>query len=142
MLWKCALARVRVRVAQVRMDLLYEKFRDVREHMPSAYERLLLEALTGDHQHFVSEGELQAQWRIFTPALDALQQRRVQPELYTYGGRGPAAADELARRYGMSKFGGALTPYVTLAEKVTMLQLEERAGHDDDEEVAAAARNQ
>jgi glucose-6-phosphate 1-dehydrogenase len=38
---------------QVRMDLLYAKS-FMREHLPAAYERLLLECLVGDHSHFVS----------------------------------------------------------------------------------------
>ena len=31
---------------------------------------------------------------------------------------GPANADELARRNGMSKFGGGLTPYVFVGERL------------------------
>ena len=61
---------------------------------------------------------MQAQWRIFTPALHTLQEQKVEPEQYAYGGRGPTGADDLARRYGMSKFGGNLTPYVRLEEKI------------------------
>jgi len=70
------------------------------------------QVLADDHAHFVSAEELDASWRIFTPALHELQQRRATPHPYPFGSRGPAAADELARRYGMSKFGGGLTPYV------------------------------
>jgi len=104
-------------VEQVRMDLLYAKSY-LQAHMPEAYERLLLEALVADHSHFVSEEELRAQWRIFTPVLDELVNKKVEPEKYAYGSRGPAAADELARRYGMSKFGGGLTPYVFVGERL------------------------
>ena len=46
--------------------------------------------------------------------MHTLMGRRVKPVKYAYGSRGPAGADELARRYGMSKFGGGLTPYVFL----------------------------
>ena len=56
------------------------------------------------------------QWAIFTPVLEAL--RDVPPEVYAYGSRGPASADRLARRHGMSKFGGGLTPYVFLGDKL------------------------
>lgn len=69
--------------------------------------------LANDHSHFVSAEELDASWRIFTPALHQLQERGVQPEPYPFGSRGPAAADDLARRYGMRKFGGGLTPYIS-----------------------------
>jgi glucose-6-phosphate 1-dehydrogenase len=98
------------------MDLLYATSYK-RDRMPAAYERLLLEALAGDRSHFVSPEELEASWRIFTPALHALEQASSPPETYAYGGRGPKAADELAKRYGMHKFGGGLTPYVMLAER-------------------------
>ena len=40
------------------------------------------------------------------------------PHRYAFGSRGPSGADALARRHGMSKFGGGLTPYVTLGERV------------------------
>ena len=53
-----------------------------------------------------------ASWRIFTPALQALKARGVKPEPYAFGWRGPPAADDLAKRYGIKKFGGGLTPYV------------------------------
>ena len=102
-------------VEQVRMDLLYAK--SYMGYMPEAYERLLLEALVADHSHFVSEEELTAQWRIFTPVLQQLASGSKEPETYSFGGRGPKGADALARRYGMTKFGGGLTPYVYLADK-------------------------
>ena len=100
---------------QVRMDLLYAKSY-LLEQMPEAYERLLLEALVNDHSHFVSEEELKAQWRIFTPVLQQLVAQKVEPEKYAYGSRGPPSADGLARRYGMTKFGGGLTPYVFVGD--------------------------
>lgn len=102
-------------VEQVRMDLLYAK--SYMGYMPEAYERLLLEALVADHSHFVSEEELTAQWRIFTPVLKRLEAGEVEPEFYAYGSRGPKGADSLAKRHGMTKFGGGLTPYVLLADK-------------------------
>jgi hypothetical protein len=107
-------------VEQVRMDLLY-KTSYKRERMIGAYERLLLEALAGDRSHFVSPEELEASWRIFTPALDGLAQRAQPPESYAFGGRGPKGADALAKRYGMHKFGGGLTPYVLLGDRTREL---------------------
>ena len=98
-------------VEQMRMDFNYStKYK--KGVLPEAYERLLLECLAADHSHFVSAEELIASWRIFTPALHELKKRGVRPEPYSFGGRGPAAADDLAKRYGMKKFGGGLTPYV------------------------------
>jgi len=106
---------LRFEVEQVRMDLLYAKS-FMREHLPAAYERLLLEALVGDHSHFVSEQELEQQWQVFDQLLHDLKHSKLRPETYGFGSRGPKAADDLAKRHGMSKFGGGLTPYVTLGE--------------------------
>mmetsp|Transcript_10861 Transcript_10861/g.30140 ORF Transcript_10861/g.30140 Transcript_10861/m.30140 type:complete len:334 (+) Transcript_10861:1072-2073(+) len=100
-------------VEQMRMDLLYSRL--AKRHsrkLPQAYERLLLEVLANDHSHFVSAEELEASWRIFTPALHQLEREQTKPHPYPFGSRGPPAADELARKYGMRKFGGGLTPYV------------------------------
>ena len=36
-----------------------------------------------------------------------------RPEPYAYGSRGPAGADLLARKFGYSKFGGGIHPYVS-----------------------------
>ena len=63
-----------------------------------------------------SAEELSAQWRIFTPVLHELVAQKVEPAKYAYGSRGPSAADKLARRYGMTKFGGGLTPYVFVGD--------------------------
>ena len=98
-------------VQQQRMDLLYSsKFFE--RKLPEAYERLLLEVLAADHSHFVSGEELVASWQIFTPALQALHASRRVPEVYPFGSRGPPSADALAHKYGITKFGGGLTPYV------------------------------
>jgi hypothetical protein len=80
--------------------------------MPEAYERLLLEVLAADHSNFVSAQELDASWRIFTPILHELAESAAKPLPYPHGSRGPAAADELAHRFGMSKFGGGINNYV------------------------------
>ena len=34
------------------------------------------------------------------------------PDVYPFGSRGPPSADALAQKYGITKFGGGLTPYV------------------------------
>ena len=97
------------------MDLLYAKSY-ILDQMPEAYERLLLEALVSDHSHFVSAEELREQWRIFSPVLHDLVAKKVEPHPYAYGSRGPAAADGLARKFGLAKFGGGMTPYVFVAD--------------------------
>ena len=104
---------LKFQVQQMRMDLVYaSKFDEKRNPMPEAYERLLLESFAGDHSHFVSAKELEASWRIFTPILQELHDKQIKPLPYPYGSRGPPAADALAHKYGLQKFGGGMSGYV------------------------------
>jgi glucose-6-phosphate 1-dehydrogenase len=60
------------------------------------YERLLGDAMRGDHSLFASEGTVEAQWRIVEPILGNLS------PLYFYdqGSWGPAEADQVIARDG------------------------------------------
>lgn len=69
------------------------------EPIPEAYEALILDALRGDKSMFIRSDEVAAAWDIFTPALHELEERAIKPELYKFGGQGPAAADALAVRH-------------------------------------------
>jgi glucose-6-phosphate 1-dehydrogenase len=71
------------------------------EPIPEAYEALLLDALRGDKSMFIRGDEVAAAWDIFTPALHELEKRAIKPELYEFGGKGPAAAHALAARHGL-----------------------------------------
>ncbi len=58
---------------------------------PEAYERLLHDALVGDHTLFIREDEVERGWEIIDPVL-----RDPPPVLpYAAGGWGPDAADAL-----------------------------------------------
>ena len=136
---------LKFQVQQMRMDLLYsDKFNNESKPMPEAYERLLLEVLAADHSHFVSAAELDASWRIFTPILKQIAEQKIRPHPYPYGSRGPTAADSLAHKYGMSKFGGGITNYVTGAPIKKLNQTDEQSlraasGSSDTLSVAAAS---
>ena len=83
-----------------RLDLSYKsRFGDAA--LPDAYERLILDVVNGDKRLFIRSDELEAAWALFTPLLDELDARRVQPELYPYGSRGPVGAHYLAAKYGV-----------------------------------------
>ncbi|KAG2501354.1 hypothetical protein HYH03_001144 [Edaphochlamys debaryana] len=74
------------------LDLSYpERYRGV--IIPDAYERLILDCIRGDQQHFVRRDELRAAWAIFTPLLHAVDAGGVPLHPYPYGSRGPAAVD-------------------------------------------------
>lgn len=69
--------------------------------LPDAYERLILDCVNGDRRLFIRNDELEVAWEKFTPVLKEIEQRRVAPELYPYGSRGPVGAHYLAAKYGV-----------------------------------------
>jgi glucose-6-phosphate 1-dehydrogenase len=70
--------------------------------IPDAYESLLLDVVRGEKTLFIRDDELEAAWDIFTPALKQMNEERVVPESYAFGGAGPDEAMELARRHGLA----------------------------------------
>lgn len=81
------------------LDLSYmHRYKDV--HIPDAYERLILDCIRGDQQHFVRRDELRAAWAIFTPLLHDIDAGRLQPEPYPYGSRGPESVNEFVAKAG------------------------------------------
>lgn len=65
------------------------------ELIPDAYESLLLDVMRGDRSLFIRSDELQAAWDVFTPVLHEIERRKLVPEPYPFGSRGPAAAESL-----------------------------------------------
>ncbi|GFP84955.1 glucose-6-phosphate 1-dehydrogenase cytoplasmic isoform [Phtheirospermum japonicum] len=68
--------------------------------IPEAYERLILDTIKGDQQHFVRRDELKAAWEIFTPLLHRIDAGEFKSKPYKPGSRGPAEADQLLERVG------------------------------------------
>jgi glucose-6-phosphate 1-dehydrogenase len=71
------------------------------KEIPDAYERLLLDAIEGERRLFIRSDELDAAWSLFTPLLKELEEKRIAPELYPYGSRGPVGAHYLAANYNV-----------------------------------------
>lgn len=69
--------------------------------IPDAYERLLLDAIEGERRLFIRSDELDAAWKIFTPLLKELEEKKIAPELYPYGSRGPVGAHYLAAKHNV-----------------------------------------
>lgn len=88
-----------MRLDRSNLNLLYSE--RYRREIPDAYERLLLDAMEGERRLFIRSDELDAAWAIFTPALRELEDRKVAPELYPYGSRGPVGAHYLAANYNV-----------------------------------------
>ena len=89
---------VEMHTGTVDMDFCYQDAFGVRS--PAAYETLLLDAMQGDATLFTRRDEVEAQWRLITPILDAWKNQE-PPEFpnYAAGSEGPEAAAELLRRY-------------------------------------------
>ncbi|MEY2397292.1 MAG: glucose-6-phosphate 1-dehydrogenase [Actinomycetota bacterium] len=85
-------------VRSVNMDFSYAD--TFSEPSPEAYERLLLDALTGDPTLFIRSDEVREAWRICDPILRAWQEMDTPVAKYKAGTWGPAAADRLIARDG------------------------------------------
>jgi glucose-6-phosphate 1-dehydrogenase len=68
---------------------------------PEAYERLLHDALLGDATLFTRADEVEAEWRIVDPILEAWASAPAPP-IYEAGSQGPPEADELLAVRGRS----------------------------------------
>ncbi|GAB5592213.1 Glucose-6-phosphate 1-dehydrogenase [Umbelopsis nana] len=89
---------------QTDLDLTYHRrYSDLK--IPDAYEALILDVLRGDHSNFVRDDELDAAWKIFTPILHEIEQKKIQPKEYKYGSRGPAELDDFMTKYGYDRSG-------------------------------------
>jgi glucose-6-phosphate 1-dehydrogenase len=69
--------------------------------VPEAYERLILDAATGDSTLFIRSDEIEAAWRFVTPILEGCDLRPcTKLSTYVPGSWGPPAADELIAAEG------------------------------------------
>ena len=65
--------------------------------IPEAYERLILDVITGDKGLFIRSDELAAAWDIFTPVLHEIDRLKIKPEPYSFGSAGPSSAMKLLK---------------------------------------------
>jgi glucose-6-phosphate 1-dehydrogenase len=84
-----------VRVRPVNMDFLYGAA--FLSQSPEAYERLILDVIRGDATLFTRGDEVEAQWRICDPILQAWQESPQRPPPYRAGSQGPAEAARIMR---------------------------------------------
>jgi glucose-6-phosphate 1-dehydrogenase len=85
-----------MRASRVNMDFSYrEAFGTA---TPVAYETLLLDAMRGDATLFTRRDEVEAEWRIITPIVEAWTQLPIpQFPNYAAGSEGPSTADALIK---------------------------------------------
>ena len=88
------------RIEPVKMDFHYGT--SFGKPSPEAYERLLLEAMSGDATLFARADEVEQAWAFIDPIEEAWHAKKDAPELYFYpaGSWGPEAADDLLARDG------------------------------------------
>ncbi|MFS7954264.1 putative glucose-6-phosphate dehydrogenase (NADP(+)) [Helianthus anomalus] len=103
-----------MKTTQSELDLSYrQRYQDV--IIPEAYERLILDTIRGDQQHFVRRDELKAAWEIFTPLLHKIDNNEIQSLPYKPGSRGPDQADTLAEKVGYVQTHGYVWTTPTLS---------------------------
>jgi len=71
--------------------------------IPTAYERLQLDAILGDAALFMRSDEIERAWAIMDPIIGAMERAEgPKPELYSIGSFGPECSDKLLAREGRS----------------------------------------
>jgi glucose-6-phosphate 1-dehydrogenase len=83
----------RMRIRPVNMEFLYGSA--FMSQSPEAYERLILDAMRGDATLFTRNDEVDAQWSIIDPVLEAWSDGDRPVASYEAGTAGPPEADEL-----------------------------------------------
>ena len=83
----------RMRIRPVNMEFLYGT--SFLSESPEAYERLIMDAMRGDATLFTRDDEVEAQWRICDPILEAWSGIPGPLPQYAAGSGGPAEADAI-----------------------------------------------
>ncbi|MBK5291840.1 MAG: glucose-6-phosphate dehydrogenase [Acidobacteriia bacterium] len=87
-----------MRLRPVSMDFKYGSSFGVRS--PSAYETLLVDALTGDLTLYTRQDMVEASWRAVQPILDVWASRKFEFPNYPAGSWGPQESDDMLARHG------------------------------------------
>jgi glucose-6-phosphate 1-dehydrogenase len=85
----------RMRIRPVNMEFLYGTA--FLSQSPEAYERLILDAMRGDATLFTRVDEVEEQWRIIDPVLQAWAQDHPPLAKYPAGSSGPEEANRILR---------------------------------------------
>ena len=86
-------------IRPVRMHFDYDA--EFGAYTPEAYERLLLEAITGDATLFIRRDEVETAWAIVDPIREAWDREPMtEKEFYPAGTWGPVVSDELLAQRG------------------------------------------
>ncbi len=83
----------------VRMDFHYHT--TFERANPEAYERLLLDAMSGDATLFARRDEVEEAWKFVDDIREAWEANDADLAFYPAGTAGPSEADDLIRRFGL-----------------------------------------
>jgi len=81
---------------------------------PSAYERVIIDAMRGDQTLFATSGEVLDSWRVIDPILEAWDNNQVALDTYESGSWGPESGEKLASQ--CSAQWTSSTPFVCTPE--------------------------
>jgi glucose-6-phosphate 1-dehydrogenase len=97
---QCKVPGSTLRIEPVKMDFHYGT--SFGKQSPEAYERLILDAMSGDATLFARRDEVEEAWRFVDVIENAWHKSATPPPLceYSSGSWGPKEADELLRRQG------------------------------------------
>ena len=87
-------------IKPVALDMFYKT--TFHKEAPEAYERLLLDAMTGDQTLFIRGDEVEAAWAVIDPIQEGWRRSKLQPEEYPPGSWGPKRAMKLIEQDGRS----------------------------------------
>jgi len=82
----------------VMMDFKYGT--SIHERVPDAYERLILDAFSGDRMLFAGASEIESMWRICDPILSAWENDSSDIDTYAPGSWGPQVSDAMISGFG------------------------------------------
>ncbi|MBA3508768.1 MAG: glucose-6-phosphate dehydrogenase, partial [Thermoleophilaceae bacterium] len=85
----------RMRIRPVNMEFLYGTA--FMSQSPEAYERLIMDAMRGEATLFTRDDEVEAQWAICDPILEAWESDDIPVHEYAAGTDGPREAQQLLR---------------------------------------------
>ena len=89
-----------LRIEPVKMDFHYGT--SFGKATPEAYERLLLDAMSGDPTLFARRDEVEEAWKFVDAIRAAWETRSDDLAFYSAGAWGPTEADELLRKHGVA----------------------------------------
>lgn len=95
----CKVPGINSPIQPVKMDFQYSSY--FGSAPPEAYERLILDCMSGDNTLFARADEVLASWKLFTPILDYWhEQKPTNFPNYASGTWGPVAANSMLERSG------------------------------------------